>query len=60
MKKIWNITKTAIEGLWEVAVLIYNLPVAIIELLWLLATDWNRFKLNIDYLKQTIKDSLHR
>lgn len=60
MKKIWNVVKTAIEGLWEVVVLIWNVPVAIIELLWLLATDRERFKLNIEYLKGAIKDSLRK
>lgn len=60
MKNIWNVVKTTIEGLWEAAVLIYNLPVAIIEILWLLITDRDRLKVNISYLKQTIKDNLHR
>ena len=60
MKNIWNVVKTTIEGLWEAAVLIYNLPVAIIEILWLLVTDRDRLKVNISYLKQTIKDNLHR
>lgn len=60
MKNIWNVVKTTIEGLWEAAVLIYNLPVAIIEILWLLVTDRYRLKVNISYLKQTIKDNLHR
>ena len=60
MKNIWNVVKTTIEGLWEAAVLIYNLPVAIIEILWLLVTDRDRLKENISYLKQTIKDNLHR
>jgi len=60
MKNIWNVVKTTIEGLWEAAVFIYNLPVAIIEILWLLVTDRDRLKVNISYLKQTIKDNLHR
>lgn len=60
MKNIWNVVKTTIEGLWEAAVLIYNLPVAIIKILWLLVTDRDRLKVNISYLKQTIKDNLHR
>lgn len=60
MKNIWNVVKTTTEGLWEAAVLIYNLPVAIIEILWLLVTDRDRLKVNISYLKQTIKDNLHR
>lgn len=60
MKKIWNVVKTGIEELWTVLVLIWNIPVAIIELLWLLVTDRNAFKVNISYLKQTIKDSLHK
>lgn len=60
MKNIWNVVKTTIEGLWEAAVLIYNLPVAIIEILWLLVTDRDRLKVNISYFKQTIKDNLHR
>ena len=60
MKNIWNVAKTTIEGLWEAAVFIYNLPVAIIEILWLLVTDRDRLKVNISYLKQTIKDNLHR
>lgn len=60
MKNIWNVVKTTIEGLWEAAVLIYSLPVAIIEILWLLVTDRDRLKANISYLKQTIKDNLHR
>ena len=56
MKNIWNVVKTTIEGLWEAAVLIYNLPVAIIEILWLLVTDRERLKVNISYLRQTIKE----
>ena len=60
MKNIWNVVKTTIEGLWEAAVFIYNLPVAIIEILWLLVTDRDRLRVNISYLKQTIKDNLHR
>lgn len=60
MKKIWNVVKTGIEELWTVLVLIWNIPVAAIEMLWLLVTDWNAFKVNLAYLKQTIKDSLHK
>ena len=54
MKNIWNVVKTTVEGLWEAVILIYN------ELLWLLVTDRDRLKVNISYLKQTIKDNLHR
>lgn len=60
MKKIWNVVKTVIEELWTVLVLIWNIPVAAIEMLWLLVTDRNAFKVNLAYLKQTIKDSLHK
>lgn len=53
--KILRFIKALIEELWQVLVLIWNLPVAIIEMAWLAIFDRERFKYNWNYLKSSIK-----
>ncbi len=55
MKKIWNVVKNAIETLWTVFVILWNLPIGIIELLWTGCFDREKFKYNLDMLNDAIK-----
>ena len=47
--------KALIEELWQVVVIIWNLPVGIIELIWNGLLNKEKFKYNWDYLKSSIK-----
>ena len=53
--KILRFIKALIEELWQVLVIIWNLPVAIIEMAWLAIFDRERLKYNWNYLKSSIK-----
>ena len=53
--KILRFIKALIEELWQVLVIIWNLPVAIIEMAWLAIFDRERLKYNWGLLKDAIK-----
>lgn len=56
MNKALETTKTIIEMLWKLAVIVWNIPVAIIEFIWLLIFDRDSLKTNISNLKETLND----
>lgn len=55
INKVLHITKNVIEGLWTAAVIIWNLPVGIIELLWTALFDREKFKYNWRLLRDAIR-----
>lgn len=52
--------RLAIEDLWRVWVLLWNLPIAIIELIWLRIFDKERYQVNIKALKDMWKNGGNR
>lgn len=55
MKKILHTIRIGVETLWEVFKLLWNLPLAIIELIWLAFFDKDKFYNSVVLLKETIK-----
>lgn len=53
--KILRFIKALIEELWTVAVLIWNLPVAIIEMIWFACFDREKFNHNWNLLLEAIR-----
>lgn len=55
MKKILHTIRLAIETIWEVFKLLWNLPLAIIEFIWIAIFDKEKFHNSVVLLKETIK-----
>ena len=53
--KVLKVIQNVIEELWTVVVIIWNLPVGIIELIWTGLFNRDKFKYNWNLLKDTIK-----
>lgn len=53
--KILRFIKALIEELWQVVVIIWNLPVGIIELVWNGLLNKEKFKYNWGLLRDAIK-----
>lgn len=51
IKTLLKGTRLAIEDIWRVWVLLWNLPIGIIELIWLRIFDKERYKVNIKAIK---------
>lgn len=56
VKNVLTGIRLAIEDLWRVWVLVYNLPIGIIELIWLRIFDKERYQANIKALKDMWKN----
>lgn len=56
MNKALETTKTIIEMLWKLVVIVWNIPIALIEFIWLLIFDRDSLKTNISNLKDTLND----
>ena len=54
--KALKVIKSIVEELWTVAVLIWNLPVALVEMIWLSIFDQDKFKYNWKLLIDTVKE----
>lgn len=54
-KDIFRFVRMFIEEFWHLWVLLWNLPVGVIELIWLAIFDRERFKVNIKALKDMLK-----
>ena len=57
---VWGVIKNIIEEIWIVLVILWNLPVGLVEAIWLALTDRPRFKTNWEYLKDAIRDKSRR
>lgn len=56
MKKVLLTIKAIVEELWTVAVLIWDLPVALIEMIWLSIFDKEKFQYNWNLVKSSIRE----
>jgi hypothetical protein len=57
--KTLRFIKALIEELWQVVVIIWNLPVGIIELIWNGLLNKEKFKYNWKLLVEAIKGKSH-
>ena len=55
LRKTLKVIKNVIEELWQVLVIIWNLPVAIVELIWTGLFNKEKFKYNWNLLVEAIK-----
>lgn len=55
VKKVLKVIQNVIEELWTVVVIIWNLPVGIIELIWTGLFNRDKFKYNWNLLIEAIK-----
>ena len=53
--KVLKIIQNAIEELWTVFALLWNLPIVIVEFIWIGLFNREKFKYNWGLLKDTIK-----
>ena len=56
IKLVLKVIQNVIEELWTVAVLIWDLPVALIEMIWLSIFDKEKFQYNWNLLKSSIRE----
>lgn len=55
MMKVLKVIQNVIEELWTVVVIIWNLPVGIIELIWTGLFNREKFKYNWNLLLEAIR-----
>ena len=55
VKKVLKVIQNVIEELWTVVVILWNLPVGIIELIWTGLFNRDKFKYNWNLLLEAIR-----
>lgn len=55
LKKALKATRLVIEEIWQVLVIVWNLPIGIIELVWTLCFNRDKFNYNWGLLKDAIR-----
>lgn len=56
LKLVLKVIRYAIEEIWQVIVILWNLPVGLIELAWTALFNQEKFKYNINLLRELIRD----